>query len=78
MGGMALSLVADAMVRGYLECVLKVIYRTTYVGIVFRSLILGTSKFHPNTSKSRVITTSTLLRQLIFCFEDSVRGPQTL
>ena len=57
MGGMALSLVADTMVRGYLECVSKVIYRTTYVGIVFRSLIFETSKFHPSTSKSRVITT---------------------
>ena len=57
MGGMALSLVADAMVRGYLECVLKVIYHTTYVGIVFRSLVFETSKFHPSTSKSRVITT---------------------
>jgi hypothetical protein len=27
------------MVRGYLECVSKVIYCSTYVGIVFRSLI---------------------------------------
>jgi hypothetical protein len=42
MGGMALSLVVDTMVRGYLECVSKVIYRTTYVGIVFRSLIFET------------------------------------
>jgi hypothetical protein len=57
MGGMALSLVEDTMVRGYLECVLKVIYHTTYVGIVFRSLVFETSKFHPSTSKSRVITT---------------------
>ncbi len=42
MGGMALSLVADAMVRGYLECVSKVIYRTIYVGIVVRPLIFET------------------------------------
>ncbi len=60
MGGMVLSLVAEAMVRGYLECVSKVIYRSTYVGIVFRSLIFVTSNFNPSTSKSRVITTSTL------------------
>jgi hypothetical protein len=30
------------------------------------------------TSKSRGNTTSTLLRQLILCYEDSVRDPQTL
>ena len=78
MGVMALSFLADTMVRGYLECVSKVIYRTTYLGIVFRSLIFELSNFNPSTSKSRVITTSTLFRQLIFCYEDSVRDPQTL
>jgi hypothetical protein len=78
MGGRSLSSAADAMVRGYLWCVSKVIYRTTYVGIVFRSLIFETSKFPPSTSKSRVNTTSTLLRQLILRYEDSVRDPQTL
>jgi hypothetical protein len=64
------------MVRVYLECVLKVIYRSTYIGIVFGSLIFETSKLNPSTSKSSVITTSTLLRQLIFRYEDSVRNPQ--
>jgi hypothetical protein len=57
------------MVRGYLECVSKVIYRSTYIGIVFRSLTFETSKFHPSTSKFIVITTSTMLRQLIFHHE---------
>jgi hypothetical protein len=71
-------LAADTMVRGYLECVLKVIYRSTYVGIVVRSLIFETSKFHLSTSKFIVTTTSTILRQLIFCYEDSVRDTQTL
>jgi hypothetical protein len=52
MGGRLLSSAADAMVRGYLWCVSKVIYRTTYVGIVSRSLIFETSKFPPSTSKS--------------------------
>jgi hypothetical protein len=71
-------LAAEAMVRGYLECVSKVIYRSTYVGIVFRFLIFETSKFNPSTSRFILITTSTMLCQLIFCYEDSVRDPQTL
>jgi hypothetical protein len=66
------------MVRVYLECVLKVIYRSTYVGIVFRSLIFETSNFNPGTSKFIVITTSMMLRQLIFHYENSVRNPQTI
>ncbi len=64
--------------RGYFECVLRVIYCSTYVGIVFRSLIFETSIFYPSTSKSRVITTSIILRQLITRYEDSVHDPQTL
>ena len=62
--GRSISSVADAMVRGYLERVSKVIYRSTYVGIVFRSLIFETSKFHPSTSKFIVITTSTYLNDV--------------
>ncbi len=69
---------ADAMVRGYLECVSKVVYRRTYVGLFNTCLFFKGSIFLLRTSKSRVITTSTLLRQLIFRFEDSVRDPQTL
>ncbi len=65
MGG-RLSPVAEAIVRGYLECVLKVIYRSTYVGIVFRFLNFETSNLCPSTSKFIVITTSMMLRQLIF------------
>jgi hypothetical protein len=76
--GRLLSLAADAMVRWYLKCVLKVIYCSTYVGIVFRSLIFETSNFNQSTSKFIVITTSRMLRQLMFCYEDSVRNPQTL
>jgi hypothetical protein len=78
MGGMVLSLVADAMVRGYCECVSKVIYRSTYVGLSDVRQNLGGSIFLMFTSKSRVITTSTLLCQLIFHHDDSVRDPQTL
>ncbi len=69
---------ADAMVRGYLECVSKVIYRSTYVGLSDVGQNLGGSIFLMRTSKSSVITTPTLLRQLIFCHEDSVCDPQTL
>ena len=54
------------------------IYRSTYVGIVFRSLIFEEAIFLTSTSKSRVNTTSTLLRQLILRYEDSVRDPPTL
>ncbi len=53
-------------------------YCSTYVGIVFRSLIFKTSNFNPSTSKFIVITTSTMLRQLKFRYKDSVRDPQTL
>jgi hypothetical protein len=76
--GRSLSLAADAMVRGYLECVLKVIYRSTYVGLFNTRLFFKGSIFLQRTSKSRVITTSTLLCQLIFRYEDYVFNPQTL
>ncbi len=69
---------AEAMVRGYFECDSKVIYCSTYVRIVFRSLIFETSNVNTSTSKFIVITTSTMLRQLIFRYEDSVRDSQTL
>jgi hypothetical protein len=59
MGGMVLFLSAEAMVRGYLEDVLRAIYRSTYVGIVFRSLIFGTSIFLMSTSKTIETTIST-------------------
>ncbi len=59
MGGMALILSAEAMVRGYFEDVLRVIYRSTYVGIVFRSLNFRTSIFLMSTSKTIETTIST-------------------
>ena len=33
MGGMALLSSAEAMVKGYIECVLRVIYCSLYVGL---------------------------------------------
>jgi hypothetical protein len=57
---------------------LRVIYHSTYVGIVFRSLIFETSIFLTSTSKTRKNTTSTVLRQSILCYKDSVQDPQTL
>ncbi len=76
--GRLLSLAAGAMVRGYLECVSKVIYCRTYVGLFNTPLFFKGSNFLLCTSKSRVIITSTLLRRLIFCYEDSVCDPLTL
>ncbi len=73
----------DAIIGGrshaggvFLGC-LRVIYRSTYVGIVLWSLIFETSLFLTSTSKIRESTTSTILRQLIFRYEDSVCDPQT-
>ncbi len=70
--GMPLSSAADAM--------LGVCFRwsSSYVGISIVGLILLEAIFFQRTSKVREITTSTLLRQLILWYEDSVRDPQTL
>ncbi len=76
--GRSLSLAAEAMVRGYLECVLRVIYHSTYVGLNNKRKNLGGSSFLMSNSKIIVITTSTMLRQLVFHYEESVRNPQTL
>ena len=78
MGGMALFSSAEAMVRGYFEDVLRVIYCSTSVGIVFRSLYFETSIFLMSTSKTIETTITTSVRYLIFHQEDSVRDPQTL
>jgi len=55
-----------------------VIFRSTYVGIVFRSLIFRTSIFLMSTSKTIETTITTSVRYLIIHHEDSVRDPQTL
>jgi hypothetical protein len=59
---------------------LRVIYCSTYVGIVFRSLIFGTSIFLMSTSKTKTIETTITMSvmYLIFNHEYSVRDPQTL
>ncbi len=76
--GRLLSLAVDTMVRGYLECFSKAIYQRTYLGLFNTRLFFKGSIPLLRTSKARVITTSTLLRQQIFCYEDSVHDPQTL
>ena len=76
--GRLLSLAAEAMLRVFSGGVYRVIYHSTYIGIVFRSLIFETSIFLTNTFKIRESTTSTILRQPIFHYEDSVCDPQTL
>jgi len=57
---------------------LRLIYHSTYVGIVFRSLIFGTSIFLMSTSKTIETTFTTSVRYLIFHHENSVHNPQTL
>ncbi len=69
-----LSLAAEAMFWG--DSVVVLLY--PYVGIRTNSLIFGDAIFLTSTSKTREITTSTLLRQLILQYEDSVRDPPTL
>ncbi len=56
---------------------LRVIYRSTCVGIVSRSLIFETSIYWTSTSKIRKSKISTSARHLIFHHQDSVRDPQT-
>ncbi len=56
----------------------RVIYRSLYVGLSGIGHNFKEAIFLTSTSKSRVITTSTILRQLILHYEDSVHDPQTL
>jgi hypothetical protein len=76
--GRLLLLVTGAVLGVFFEGVLRVIYRSTYVGLSDVGQNLGGSIFLMSTSKIIVITTSMMLRQIIFCYEDSVRDPQTL
>jgi hypothetical protein len=71
-------LAAEAMLGVFFEGVLRVNYHSLYVGLSGAGHNFEEAIFLMSTSKSRVITTSTLLRQLILCYEDSVRDPQTL
>ncbi len=66
------------MLGVFFEGVSRVIYRSLYVGLSVVGLIFGEAIFLMRTSKSRGNTTSTLLLQLILCYEDSARDPQTL
>jgi hypothetical protein len=49
-----------------------------FLGIIFRSVIFGTSIFLMSTSKTIETTITTSVRYPIFNLEDSVRDPQTL
>ncbi len=76
--GRPLSLAAEAMLGVFFEGVLMVIYRSLYVGLSVVGHNFQEAIFLTSTSKSRVITTSTILRQPILHYEDTVRNPQTL
>ncbi len=69
---------AETMLGMFFEGVLRVVYCSLYVGLSDVGHNFEEAIFLTSTSKSRVITTSTILRQLILCYEDSVRDPQTL
>jgi hypothetical protein len=71
-------LAAEAMLGVFFEGVLRVIYHSLYVELSVIGHNFEEAIFLMSTSKSRVITTSTILRQLILCYEDSVHDPQTL
>jgi hypothetical protein len=66
------------MLGVFFEGVSRVIYCSHYVGLSGIGHNFEEAIFLTSTSKSRVITTSTLLRQLILRYEDSVRDPQTV
>jgi hypothetical protein len=68
----------EAMLGVFFEGVLRVIYCSLYVGLSDVGHNFEEAIFLTSTSKSRVITTSIILRQLILRYEDSVRNPQTL
>ncbi len=68
----------EAMLGVFFEGVLRVIYCSLYVGLSDVVHNLKEAILLASTSKSRVITTSTILRQLILRCEDSVREPQIL
>ena len=55
---------------------LRVIYCSTYVGIVFRSLIFGTSIFLMSTSETTETKITTSVRYLIFHHKDTVQDPR--
>jgi len=56
----------------------RVIYSRLYVGLSDVGQNFEEAIFLTSTSKSRVITSSTIFRQVIFRYEVSVRNPQTL
>jgi hypothetical protein len=66
------------MLGVFFEGVLRVVYCSLCVGPSDVGYDFKEAIFLTSTSKSGVITTSTILRQLILCYEDSVRDPQTL
>jgi hypothetical protein len=76
--GRLLLLDAEAMFGVFFEGVSRVIYCSLYVGLSAVRHNFEEALFLTSTSKSRVITTSTILHQLILYYEDSVYNPQTL
>ena len=68
----------EAMLGVFFEGVLRVIDCSLYVELSVVGHNFEEAIFLMSTSKSRVITTSTILCQLILHYEDSARDPQTM
>jgi hypothetical protein len=66
------------MLGVFFEGVSRVIYRSLYIELSVVGHNFEEAIFLTSTTKSRVITTSTILRQLILRYEDFVRDPQIL
>jgi hypothetical protein len=73
-----LSLAAEVMLGVVFEGGSRMIDCSLYVGLSGIRQNFKEAIFLPSTSKSRVITTSTILRQLKFHHEDSICDPQPL
>ncbi len=69
---------AEATLGVFFEGGLRVIYCSLYLRLSVIGHNFEEAIFLTSTSKSRVTTTSTNLRQLILRYEDSVCDPQTL
>jgi hypothetical protein len=71
-------LAVEAMLGVFFEGVSRVIYCSLIVELSDVGYNFEEAIFLMSTSKSRVITTSTILCQLILCYEDFIHDPLTL
>lgn len=75
--GIALSLLAEAMVGGVWGAMLCPFYRSLYVGLDIKSLNFKESNFLLSTKKKGETNEGMTVREFIFTYDNSVPGPQT-